>query len=147
MTHRNRRLKQGGQLTTSNTISAAAADSSPLLLPPETLKDSHKAVSSQPMPRARQARLVTKRTENRTVVNAAPARGDAFCELTDGCTFLVETTKAMSASVKKADVICHRGRQDFKVEMCLFFIFKNHCLQVSFRNYFRVIACASLAAQ
>jgi hypothetical protein len=67
---------------------------------------------------ARQARLVTKRPENRTVVNAAPACGDAFCELTDGGTFLVETTKMMSASVKKADEICHRGegRQDFKVE-------------------------------
>ncbi len=67
---------------------------------------------------ARQARLVTKRPENRTVVNAAPACGDAFCELTDGGTFLVETTKAMSTSVKKADEIFHRGegRQDFKVE-------------------------------
>jgi hypothetical protein len=69
---------------------------------------------------ARQARLVTKRTENRTVVNAAPARGDAFCELNEGCTmtFLVENTKAMSAAVKEADEICHRGegRQDFKVE-------------------------------
>ena len=61
---------------------------------------------------------MTKRTENRTIVNVPPARGDAFCELTDGCTFLVETSKAMSAPVKKADKICHRGegRQDFKVE-------------------------------
>jgi hypothetical protein len=53
-----------------------------------------------------QARLVTKRGEHRTIVDAALACSHTVCELSDGHRFLDKTAKALCASVGKADGVC-----------------------------------------
>jgi hypothetical protein len=52
-----------------------------------------------------QARLVTKRGEQRTIDDTALACGNAVCELCDGHRFLDKTAKPLCASVGKADCV------------------------------------------